>query len=176
MKPGERLNRVAFFTAVLTWDKEKQDRHKNYIKALEACGVEVVKSNFRRTKKHCRVMNRYCTRFEEKQTDVAIATMVISDAVRNDCSRVILITADSDQIPLVEALKELCPHVLVTLAAPPERGGEARALGELVDERRPITVERLRACFLPRTVTDDTGKTIAIRPALYATKDGVNLS
>jgi len=172
LRQDEELNRVVFFTAVLTWHQEKQARHKNYIKALKATGVEVVESNFRRANRHCHVMDRYCPRYEEKQTDVAIATTVLADAMRGNSDRVILVTADSDQIPLVKSLKELFPKIQITLAAPPDRGGEARALGDLVDERRPITAERLRGCFLPRRITNEAGKTVAIRPALYATKEG----
>src|ERR1700722_12816362 len=64
IKPGEILHRVIFFTAILTWEKEKQQRHKNYIKAQKAVGVEVVESNFRRIHRHCRVMDRNCWRHE----------------------------------------------------------------------------------------------------------------
>src|SRR5215217_4061939 len=73
VKPGEELNRVIFFTAVLTWNKDKQQRHKIFIAAQKAIGVDVVESNFRKMSRHCRIMDRYCARHEEKQTDVAIA-------------------------------------------------------------------------------------------------------
>lgn len=167
LKPSEVLGRVVFFTAILTWEKEKQARHKNYIAAQKACGVEVVESNFRRVNKHCRVMDRYCSRHEEKQTDVAIAVSVLMDAVSERMSRAILITADSDQIPLVKALAKNFPAVTVTLAAPPGRGHEARELGSLVSDRRPITADRLRGCALPRDVFDAKGKKVATRPAIY---------
>jgi hypothetical protein len=117
-------------------------------------------------------MNRYCKRYEAKQTDVAIAVSVLVDAKRNDYDRVILITADSDQIPLVKALKEEFPMKSITLAAPPERGQEARELGSLVHERIPITPGRLSSCFLARNLIDDKGNTVARKPAEYATANG----
>ena len=48
IKPHEVLNHVRYFTAVLTWDKVKQQRHKNYIRAQKAIGVDVIESNFRK--------------------------------------------------------------------------------------------------------------------------------
>lgn len=170
LRPGETLNRVIFFTAVLTWDMQKQQRHKNYIRAQHAVGVEVVQSNFRKMSRHCRVMDRYCARHEEKQTDVAIAVSLLGDGVRDDYQRAILITADSDQVPLVKQAISMFPGKIITLAAPPERGGEARELGSLLPakERTPISSARLRACALPRNVYDAGGKLVATMPALYS--------
>jgi len=108
-----------------------------------------------------------CPRHEEKQTDVAFAISVFSDAMRDDYQRAILITADSDQVPLVRAIRQHFPKKTVTLAAPPARGGEARELGGTVHDRIPITAGRLRACALPRDIVDAKGKKVATRPALY---------
>jgi hypothetical protein len=63
LKRGEVLGRVVFFTAILTWEQQKQARHKNYIVALKANGVEVVESKFRKVSKHCHIMDRYCARY-----------------------------------------------------------------------------------------------------------------
>jgi uncharacterized LabA/DUF88 family protein len=168
IRPRETLNRVVYFTARLTWNKEKQQRHEIYIAAQKACGVDVVESNFRKVSKHCKVGNRYCDRYEEKQTDVAIAVSILTDALKDNFRRAILITADSDQIPLVTALHNHHPDKFITLAAPPGRGSEARQLGSLVDERTPIKEGRLRSCLLPQDVYDGFGKKVAARPAKYA--------
>lgn len=47
----DELIRTVFFTAVNTWDQAKRQRHVNYIKALEATGVDVVRSRFDRVQK-----------------------------------------------------------------------------------------------------------------------------
>jgi len=167
VKPHEVLNHVRYFTAVLTWNKEKQGRHKIYIRAQKAFGVDVIESNFRKVTRHCYPQNRYCARHEEKQTDVAIAVSVLLDATRGDFDRAILVTADSDQIPLVKAIMNDFPNKRITLAAPPGRAGEARELGSLVHERVPITVGRIRSCIMPTVVHDDRGQVAAIRPTLY---------
>lgn len=48
LKDGDVLQRLAFFTAVLTWDHQKQRRHRNFIAAQLAHGVEVIESNRQR--------------------------------------------------------------------------------------------------------------------------------
>jgi hypothetical protein len=101
------------------------------------------------------------------RADVAIAVSVLLDATRGDFDRAILITADSDQIPLVKAIMNDFPNKRITLAAPPGRAGEARELGSLVHERVPITVGRIRSCIMPTVVHDDRGQVAAIRPTLY---------
>lgn len=167
LKPNESLNNVIFFTAVLTWEQAKQQRHKNYIRAQQESGVEVIESNFRKITRHCRIMDRNCSRHEEKQTDVAFAIRIFQDAMAGSFDRAVLVTADSDQVPLVKALKISFPEKRITLAAPPDRGGEARELGSVVHDRTPIDVARLRGCKLPRDVKDENGKTVATMPALY---------
>ena len=168
LAPGEALNRVVYFTAVLTWDHEKQRRHRTYIAAQRAVGVDVVESIFKKVTKHCRTAARNCSRYEEKQTDVALAVAMLSDAMRNDYDRAILITADSDQIPLLKELRASFPEKPITLAAPPGRAKDARELGAIAADRKPLTVERLRACPLPRDVRDADGKSVASMPAAYA--------
>jgi len=155
----EILKFVVFFTAILTWNHEKQKRHKNYIAALKAVGVEIVESNFKRIGRK---------NYEEKQTDVQIALRMYQDAVHGGVDRLILVTADSDQVPTVRAIRERCPYATVTLAAPPGRETAARELGSIVHHRTPISSGRLRTCLLPRDVYDSAGRKVATMPALYA--------
>jgi uncharacterized LabA/DUF88 family protein len=172
LKPREHLNTVIYFTALLPWSREKQQRHKNFIAAQRALGVKVRAANFRKVSRHCRIMDRTCQRYEEKQTDVAFAMSVLTDAMRGDFDRAILVTADSDQIPLVRTIRNLFPEKTVTLAAPPGRGGDARELGSIVHSRSPITEGRLRGSMLPRNVVNAEGISIATMPSHYARAKG----
>jgi uncharacterized LabA/DUF88 family protein len=167
LKPNETLIRVYFFTAILKWNPEKQKRHKNFIIAQEAVGVQVVEANFKKVDKHCKAFDRWCKHYEEKQTDVAIATTLLEDAINGDVDRAILITADSDQVPLVKIVKRLFPKLRITLSAPPGRAHLARELGDVVHNRLPLTPGRLHAHRLPRDVKNAKGKIVARMPALY---------
>jgi uncharacterized LabA/DUF88 family protein len=167
LKPGERLDRVTFFTAVLNWDREKQQRHRNYIAALEAVGVTVVTSSFKKGNRYCWQHQRYCANREEKQTDVAISTSLIVDAYDGAFKRAVLVSADSDHIPAADIIKARFPELRLTMAAPPGRLQEARDLGQRVSERIEIKPERLAACKLPMNVFNAAGKKVASIPALY---------
>jgi uncharacterized LabA/DUF88 family protein len=167
LRPGEVLEEVYFFTAILRWEPQKQMRHLNFIRAQEAVGVTVIESNFKRVTKKCTVLPRRCPRYEEKQTDVAIATTIMGDAIQGRVDRAILVTADSDQVPLVRQMTKLFPNVAMTLAAPPGRADLARELGSVIQDRIPLTLGRLHAHRLPRDVFDAKGKKVATMPALY---------
>lgn len=167
LRPNEILEEVYFFTAILKWEPAKQGRHKNFICAQEAVGVTIVESNFKRVKKKCTVLDRYCPRYEEKQTDVAISTTIMADAIKNRVNRAILITADSDQVPLAKQMALLFPEITMTLSAPPGRADLARELGGVIQDRVPLTLGRLHAHRLPRDVFDDGGNKVATMPALY---------
>ena len=166
LRPRETLDEVNFFTAVLTWNQQKQRRHRNYIAALKAVGVRVHEANFKAATRICPEFSHRCRFREEKQTDVAIAVKLVSDALSGAVERAILVTADSDQIPAARFVSAL-PNVALSLVFPPNRASHARELGALIPDRRELTEGRLRNCPLPRTVFDATGKLVAQMPALY---------
>ncbi|RYG91056.1 MAG: NYN domain-containing protein, partial [Alphaproteobacteria bacterium] len=106
LRDGESLERVAFYTAYNTWDAGKRARHLGYVKALQHNGVDVVLSQFAKIRKSCAATGRTCDFREEKRTDVAIATDMLSDCYERGIGRLLLFTADSDQIPAVEHIKK----------------------------------------------------------------------
>lgn len=166
-RQNETLEKVSFFTALNTWDPAKRSRHVSYINALEAHGVKVIRSNFDRVPKWCHANNQWCKIREEKQTDVAIAVEMLSDCFANGIERVVLITADSDQIPAVRTLRTHFPTLPVFLVAPPKRLNVARELGSVCSGISELTAGRIRQHLLPMEVRDDRGKLVASRPALY---------
>jgi uncharacterized LabA/DUF88 family protein len=166
-RPHEILEEVYFFTAVATWDSEKEKRHRNFIKAQKAVGVTVIESKFKKSKKFCITSNQHCNRYEEKQTDVAIAVTLMSDAIKNRMSRAILITADSDQVPLAKTMKDIFPNIALTLSAPPGRSQMARELGDQIPDRKPLTLGRLHAHHLPQQVLDSRERLAASMPQFY---------
>lgn len=59
--------------------------------------------------------------FEEKETDVRIATKILSDAYKKRCDIAIIVSADSDLIPPVELIREFNPLQKVYVYFPPNR-------------------------------------------------------
>jgi uncharacterized LabA/DUF88 family protein len=172
LREGEILTKVSFFTAILRWNQEKQQRHQNFIAACKAVGVNVVESTFKKNKRYCRQFDRRCRFDEEKQTDVSLALSVISDAYEDEYDRAILLTADSDQVPTARFLQSRFPHKRLTLVAPPNRLSQARELGDIIEDRGELHPGRMLTCCLPRDVCDSSGKRVATMPALYREGEG----
>ena len=166
LRQGERLDQVNFFTAVLNWNHEKQKRHRNFLEACKAVGVNVHEATFKQSTRFCADMDRHCRFYEEKQTDVGIAVRLVADALQRRFERAILITADSDQIPTARFVANL-DHCSLSLRYPPGRQTHARDLGNIVRDRKEISVGHLRTCQLPRDVRDRSGRVRATMPALY---------
>ena len=164
LRAGEVLDEVNFFTAVLNWDVHKHRRHRNYLNALSATGVIVHEANFKRARRFCREQDRHCHFYEEKQTDVAIAVKLVTDALRGEFARAILVTAYSDQLPAVRFVASL-PDRGITLVFPP--GRSSRDLGNTVADRLTLTAGRLTTSLLAKTVHDAAGRAVAFMPAIY---------
>jgi len=163
----DHLERVVFYTALSPWSPAKRARHVNYIAALRATGVEVVESIFSRPRKWCHKEQRHCKNYEEKQTDVAIATDILSDCFEDRVDRILLITADSDQIPMVTRVRKLFPEKVVVLVAPPKRLDQARGLGEACNGVRELKASLLRKHLLPDEVRKPNGRLAASIPPEY---------
>jgi uncharacterized LabA/DUF88 family protein len=161
---GDTLARVVFYTALTPWSAEKRKRHANYLAALRSTGVEVVESVFTRPRKSCKPQQRHCKNYEEKQTDVAIATDVLSDCYEGTAERILLVTADSDQIPMVKMVRSKFPDKAVVLVAPPGRLEQARELGRNCSGVRELKVDLLRRYLLPPEILKGNGKPLALFP------------
>jgi uncharacterized LabA/DUF88 family protein len=170
LREGDQLVRTAFFTAFNTWDAPKRKRHVAYVNAVQAYGAEPILSRFDKVQKHCHRTDQFCPIREEKQTDVAIGIEMLRDCYDRGIERIVLITADSDQVPAVKAIKQRFPEIIVFLVAPPKRLGNAQELGRSCDGVTEITRQRLIDCQLPHTVRDASGKFIAARPAQYGNR------
>lgn len=168
LETGETLDQANFFTAVWFFDRDKQQRHVNYLAALRATGVEVHEGNFKRSSKFCHDYQRYCRFREEKQTDVSIAIRLVRDALEKKIDTAMLITADTDQIPTVELVQGL--GVPVRIILPPGRASEAKDLAKRAAECRELSWEHLSAYPLPRSVKSG-GRTVATMPASYLAGD-----
>lgn len=169
LRDRDTLEGVLYFTAVMKWNPEKANRHREYMRALAATGVEVVESKFLKSNKFCGEYQRWCDFSEEKQTDVAIAARVMSDVHCGRVNRALLFTADSDQIPLVRQVRVDLPDVSVEVVAPPGRMRQARELCAAATRFGELSPGRIGTCKFPRNVADDSGRVVARCPAAYLT-------
>jgi uncharacterized LabA/DUF88 family protein len=162
-----KVGKVVYFTAIQTWDQRKAERHKQYIAAQQAVSVETVISKFQRTGFVCQKTGNSCKRYEEKETDVAFATQALHAGLSGDFSKLILITADSDQVPTVKLLRAARPGLKIEIATPPKRLQIARELCSHATSKKEISPGLLGSCRLPRSVHSKQGRLVAACPPHY---------
>jgi uncharacterized LabA/DUF88 family protein len=142
----EELIRVRYFTTWPTWDEAKRLRHLTYVNALKQTGVEVILGEFKPKTVECRA---FCYKefalYQEKQTDVNIAIKMIASASVYD--KLILLTADSDQVPALKLIKQVHPDKTLAVLPPIARG--SKELSAVTDQSFAMTEDHLRACQLP---------------------------
>lgn len=167
-QPTERVVSVVYFSAYATWLPDAYARHRQYTAALEAAGVEVVMAHFKEKTVHCFNCQSTWTSREEKETDVHLALRFLADAEDDVFDRGMLLTADSDLVPVVRMVKQRHPRKNITVAAPPKRHRNGRNLQQVADGYFQVGTTKLEAALLHKDVSDGDGKVVARRPPEYA--------
>jgi uncharacterized LabA/DUF88 family protein len=142
-RPGEMLVKVAYFSAYATWLADRYARHRLYVAALEATGVECHMARFSERVATCKTCGASWKSREEKETDVHFALTFLEDAIDHIFDRAIIVSADSDYIPAVRKVRKRLPGKQIFLAIPPERFGQARGLIDVCGSKTAITAGRL---------------------------------
>lgn len=145
-------------------------RHRAYVKALEAKGVDVHLGNFAKRNMHYGdKAGRYKAkwrRYEEKQTDVGIAVRLIHDAHCDVFDRAMIVCLDTDMLPAFRIMQQAFPTKPVVCVAPPNRPHH-REIQNLGVELANIKESQLeKALFGARVVAN--GACVARRPSAYA--------
>lgn len=110
---GYGLERIHYFTAPVLDNPESLGRQEKYWKALESIPNLSIQRG-----KHLRKENGY----QEKQTDVKMALQIFDDVLHVEgLEAIILLSADSDQIPTLERVRNLERNVDVFAIFPPCR-------------------------------------------------------
>lgn len=120
LRPHQELIEVNYFSAIPNNNKGKQDRQDLFFSANKMnpkfnlfLGKFLKKSIL-----HQSCGTQFVT-FEEKETDVHIATNMIRDVVLERCEVSVLVSADSDLIPPIDFIKEYKPiHKIITFFPP----------------------------------------------------------
>jgi len=160
LRKNEQLEAVNYFTAYTTWMPNHYYRHRQYVKALQAKGVDLVFGQFKNKQITCHKCGRVYFTKEEKETDVNIATALVRDAFLDKYDRAILISADTDLCPPLDIVREHFPGKEVFVVAPPNRFKRAGGL----NPKYGLKAGRIANCLLPKQLTDLDGKTRVIPP------------
>lgn len=104
-------------------------------------------------------------RHEEKQTDVGIAAYAIRDAFRDLFDRALIISVDTDMIPLFDILTSEFPNKIITCVAPPQRSHH-QTLINASSNIDTIKVSQIEKSLLAARVRNG-GQVVAKRPKEY---------
>ncbi|MDR8414889.1 NYN domain-containing protein [Nonomuraea sp. 3-1Str] len=159
LRQGQRLQHVTYFTALVRADPDAVARQRAYLAALRGRGTEVVLGRFQEQIKQCRRCGATWRSYEEKKTDVAIASAMVADVALGRVDVVMLVSADSDLCAAVEAVREMDERrgvkTRVVSVFPP--GKSADGLRKCSDAWFPLGAAVIRRSQLPDVVRTGDG-------------------
>ena len=110
LKPQDSLEAVNYFSAYAEWLPSASSRHRSYVKALKCVGVTTHISHFKKKTKTCKKCGVSWDSHEEKETDVKLALQILEDASTNSFDKALLVSADSDMVPVIKTVQRLFPE------------------------------------------------------------------
>lgn len=160
LRPQSTLLQVRYFTAAVLDDPPAAARQGQYQQALLAQNpglIDIVQGRYQKKEVSCRTCSAKWTRYEEKETDVNIATALLSDAALRRSDSALLISADSDLSPAVRAASAVYPELFIAAAFPPKR--HSAELKKLMPKSFHISDSKIRQGQLPQAVIGEAGRT-----------------
>lgn len=95
---------------------------------------------------------------EEKRTDVNIAIDILLDCIDDKVDTIVLITADSDQVPTIQKVKQRFPKIKLKVYFPPQRTSQ-----DIISQISPVVFlenneDKFKAALMTTEVTDGIKK------------------
>ena len=150
------LSKVKYFTARVSSPPDRVKRQTTFLEALTTVDdLQIYEGQFKREDHICRKCNATYKISHEKMTDVNIAVQMLEDAFQDNYDVALLISADSDLVLPVLAVKRLFPDKRIIVAFPPRRF--SNELRNSVDGIRTIDERRLRKSLFPNQVIGKNG-------------------
>ena len=164
--PGQQLAMVRYFTAPVlsqTDDPGQRERQQAYLDALATLPELHIHYGYFLIKSYvCPMCGAKYDAYEEKMTDVNIATELLSDAQDDAFDTAIVISGDSDLSGPVTAVRERYPHKRVVVAFPPNR--TSFRLRQVAAASFTIGRRRFAASLLPERIQKPDGFVIGKPP------------
>lgn len=161
MRDGQRLLFVKYFSA-RPHDADKSKRQDTFFQAnMRNPKFRLVLGKYLRKTITCFNCKNVINTYEEKESDVNLATQIVADAYQDKCDIAIVVSADSDMAPAIELAMEAGKKVFVYFP-PAHKSSHLRTIGRSA----PILLERYESRFakslLPQSVSLANGYTVSI--------------
>jgi len=131
LKPDQKLEHTKYFTSRISggisgdppWLKDKlgqkRKRQGDYLEALSLLpDFTLYEGHYLAKAMVCRKCNAQWRSYEEKMTDVNIATELLMDAVQDRFDAALVVSADSDLVPPIRAVRRFFPKKRIVVALP----------------------------------------------------------
>lgn len=159
LKPSQELAQVHYFTSRIRdngTNQADQRRQTNYLDALETRGVVLRhEGHFLSKKVRCNACGAQRDTYEEKQTDVRIATRILGDAIDDRFDTAIVISGDSDLTPPIQEVRTRFGAKRIIVVFPPNR--HSAQLKAVANACFTLGEANLRKSQLPETVVTQGG-------------------
>jgi hypothetical protein len=169
LRPTSTLAKVQYFTAPVLNDPPAASRQSTYLAGLASHNpaglVDVVNGRYQSKSKMCRRCRNQWTEYEEKETDVNIATHIVADAARKSMDAALIVSADSDLTPAVRMARQIHPALFIAAAFPPKRFSSE--LQALMPGSFHIGISKIKQSQLPQQVVDPSTNKTWTRPSKW---------
>ena len=160
MRPNQELVAVKYFSARVEDDGKSLRQNAFFQANLINPKFKLILGKYLRKTFKCKECGFMNDTYEEKESDVRIATQVVADALRKNCEISSVVSADSAMIPAMElAMEESHP---VFAYFPPFQRSSAIASMFTSVIRMERYESRFRNSLLPETVTLRDGYELTI--------------
>ena len=161
---GAQVGKIHCFSAFAEHLREtypdKLRKHKAIVRALTARKVKAHLSHFQQKKIWAHDLGQWVKVYEEKETDVRLACEVLKAAALDELDVAILMTGDTDFIPLIQEFRVLYPSKRVLFAFPYHRAN--RSLQRICPDSFKISKEAYAKNQFPDDVRLPSGKFVTI--------------
>lgn len=121
LKPYQELVELVYFSAKPTGTQQRHRQGLLFQANKLNPKFKLVLGKYLEKEITCRSCGSIIHSHEEKETDVRIATTILSDSYKKRCDIAIIVSADSDLVPPVEMIREFNPSQKVFVYFPPNR-------------------------------------------------------
>lgn len=160
--PNQTLVSTKYFTAIVRGDPAKIQRQSTYLQALSSMGnTQILYGRYQEKIKECHSCKSKWKEYEEKMTDVRMASEMLRDAFNNKFDTALIISADADLQPPIEIIRAEFPAKKLVIGFPPRR--DSYHLQRISDAHFRIGRGRLSKCQLPSRIKKADGH-VLVRP------------
>ena len=161
-KDLQELAIVKYFTSVVyprgnfdAFGMNKYQRQNSYLKALRTLpNLQVLLGRHQKNISICNSCGNKISRYSEKMTDVKISVEMLRDAFLSKCNLQVLITGDTDLLPVAELINSMS-KIKLLIFAPPYR--KTSRLSKHCYFYGKIFINNLRNSQLPDVIINRDG-------------------